>query len=274
LRAASRSGRPVAAAHARLGVRVSTVDPGACSAVMDNDGVLRDPDGRLAMGALLVVADAVLGIAIGTALPAGRRIATLRLRISMVDTAAPDDGPVIAHAGLRALSPDTGLSSGTVEDATGRLLARISTRCAELAGESLAAPEGRPYSGIRVAGGMAEAWDASVAHLDDRGAVVTGRASAELSNNGGIVQGGALGALAEFALSRTLTTASPALRTADAQDLELTYLRGVPADDAVLTCRTTVQHAGSRLAAARAELAGADGRTALLATATRYADRR
>jgi acyl-coenzyme A thioesterase PaaI-like protein len=218
--------------------------------------------------------DAVLGIAVGSALPAGRRITTLGIRVSTVRCAAPQAGDVVARAGLQALTDDSGLSSGTIEDSAGVPLAHISTRCAVLPGESGAAPEGRPFDGVTPAAAVAEAVGATVVRLDGQGAELTGRAAGAFSNTGGIVQGGALGAFAEHALSRTITAAVPALAEADAVDLELIYLRGVRSDGGKMTCRTTLQHTGRSLAVARAEVAGADGRPALLATAVRYAGRR
>jgi uncharacterized protein (TIGR00369 family) len=241
---------------------------------MAGGAVLRDAAGRLDVGAVLVLADAVLGIAIGSELPPGRRIATLSIRVSTVRCALPRDGGLVARAALRALTDDSGLSSGTIEDGEGALLARISSRCAVLPGESGAAPGEAPFAGVSVASGVAEALGATVVRLDDRGGEITGRAAWEVSNTGGFVQGGALGALAEHALSRTLTAAVPALAEADAQDLELVYLRGVRADGGPLRCRTTVQHAGGSFAVAWAEVTGADGRAALLASGTRYARRR
>jgi hypothetical protein len=58
----------------------------ACSAEMSDPSALRDPSGRLDVGALLFLSDAAPGIAIGSVLPSGRRIATLRLLVSTLDT--------------------------------------------------------------------------------------------------------------------------------------------------------------------------------------------
>jgi acyl-coenzyme A thioesterase PaaI-like protein len=274
LRSVCRSGRPVAAAHARLGVQVVEVDPGACTGRMAGGAVMVDDAGRLDLGSLLVLADAVLGIAVGSALPAGRRITTLSIRVSSVRRHLPRAGGAVARAALRALTDDSGVSSGTIEDAAGTLLARISSRCAVLPGESGAAPKEKPFAAVPLAASVAEAVGATEFRLDEQGAEVTGRATWEISNTGGIVQGGALGAFAEHAISRTLTAAVPALAAADAEDLELIYLRGVRADGGPMACRVTLQHTGGSFAVARAEVAGADGRTALLATGTRYAGRR
>jgi hypothetical protein len=104
-----------------------------------------------------VLDDAVLGIAVGSALPAGRRIATLQIRVATVRRDLPRVGGVVARAAFRALTDDSGVSSGTIEDAAGTPLARISTRCAVLPGESGVAPEQEQFAAVPVAASVAEA---------------------------------------------------------------------------------------------------------------------
>jgi acyl-coenzyme A thioesterase PaaI-like protein len=277
--------RAFAPAHARFGVLLREVWAGGCVATMPAVPAT-DAAGRFVLAGSLVLVDAVLGMAIGSALPAGSRITTLHLRVST--SGARPVGPVLtaraAGPGVRAGS-NAALSTGVVEDAEGTEIAAISTRCAVLSGTpgSLSAPA---VPALPVAESAAEALNVVVEEEVDRCTAVRGTAHPDLANNLQRVQGGVLGALAELALDRALTRAArsaagrvrpvgqvvPAPAAGDpVRDLELVYLSGVVSDGTPMWCRALVQHAGRRFATGRAELVDVAGRLAVTATATRYA---
>jgi uncharacterized protein (TIGR00369 family) len=272
LRAAARDHRPVVPAHARMNAVMAFAEVGHCGTQLHNGSLLRDAAGRLAVGALLVPVDGALSLPVMTALPLGRRGVTLHMRVSTVSTKLPATGPLLAQARLHSLTAGSGSTVGDVVDATGATIARISARCAVLDGHPRLAAERSAFTGIEPARSVTEALGITVQRLDGERAEMTARPVPELANADALLQGGALGAFAEHALSRTITAASPALAEADAQELELTFFRGVPVDGGLITCRTTVQHAGRRMAGARAEVVDQTGRTAMVATAYRYAD--
>lgn len=270
LRAAVRDRRPIVSAHARAGVLLDSVEAGYCAAQMRNGPLFRAADGRLDLAALLVLIDAAASVPVTSALPVDRRSVTLHLCVSTISTRLPGAGPLRAEGRLRSLTPQSGLTSGTVVDSAGSTIARISARCAVLAGPSRLVPVGGSWPRITVAAGMADALGITVQRADGAGAELTARAMPDLANADGVVQGGALGAFAECALSRTITAVTPALAAADAHDLELVFVRGVRADGRPISCRVDVQHAGHRLVSARAEVTDQTGRLALVATAHRY----
>ena len=268
LRYAQTTGAPFAPAHDRFGIRLTEVRPGYCAGSMPSDPFLIDPAGTLEVGGLLVLADCLLGFAIGSALGPGHRISTLHIRVSAgCGLAAP--GPVEGHARSLHIDEHTGLSSGVITDSAGGEIARISSRCAVLPramGQQWVdfTPEGHATD-------VASALGLAVESVEPSEVTVRAVAAPSLSNNGGQVQGGALGAVAELALARALNQASPSPAASAARDLEVVYLRGVPADGRTVRCRATILHAGRRFGAARAELTDDAGRLMLTATASRYA---
>ena len=110
---------------------------------------------------------------------------------------------------------------------------------------------------------------AGLGHVDTTEGVVSAIASPEFANSGGAVQGGVLAAVAAHALDAVIGGARPRLAGAPTE-LDVTFVRGVPADGAELSARAEVVHGGTRYAIARGELRDSGGRLAVLASASRW----
>lgn len=82
----------------------------------------------------------------------------------------------------------------------------------------------------------------------------------------GRVQGGAVAALAESALSAAIQTTVPAGAALAPIDLKVNYLRPLGADGRIATAHGTVVHAGRRIAVANATAMDADGKPIAVAT--------
>jgi uncharacterized protein (TIGR00369 family) len=82
----------------------------------------------------------------------------------------------------------------------------------------------------------------------------------------GRVQGGAVGLLAETALSAAIQTTLPARTAVAPIDLKVNYLRPLASDGRHATVVGTVAHAGRRIAVAHAAVHDADGKRIALAT--------
>ncbi len=83
---------------------------------------------------------------------------------------------------------------------------------------------------------------------------------------GGHVQGGAVGLLAEAALSAAIQTTVPSAAALAPIDLKINYLRPLRADGRPATARGSVIHPGRRIAVANSEVVDADGKRIAVAT--------
>jgi uncharacterized protein (TIGR00369 family) len=87
-----------------------------------------------------------------------------------------------------------------------------------------------------------------------------------LASPTGLLQGGTIAMLADFAmLAAVQTTAPPGLAFAGL-DLKVNFLRPVPPGDGLLEARAEIVHAGRTLAITRATVTNAEGKPVLLAT--------
>lgn len=238
LRAAIADPARLAPVSRAAGVRLTSVEPGEVVATMPELDVLPVP------AAVLALADFVLGAAIGTALPVGHRVGTLTLHASLLaDTVA---GPLTATGVLDHVDGGSGASHAVVRDGSGPV-ARLTCRCAVLPAPAPPRPAPPPPHGLL--------------RLHHDGDVVRAVADPALANVGSTVQGGILAAVLAVALDATGAGA----------ELDVTYLRPVPADGAEFAAGATPVHAGSRLSVGRADLHDARGRLAAVATATIWA---
>lgn len=237
LRAAITDPGRLAPASRTVGVRVTEVEPGWVVAGLPSAEVLPP------LGAALVLADFLLGAVVGTALAPGHRVSTLSLHASVFATGT---GPLTATARLVHLD-GTGVSHALVRDADGAPVVSTSSRCAVL--PSTAPPP--PAEPADVALDLRVTADGVHAVADPA-----------LTNYGSTVQGGVLATV----LAHALDAAAPGV------ELDVTYLRAVPADGTEFTARATPLHEGRRFAARRGELHDARGRLATVATASRWPD--
>ncbi|MBN9102233.1 MAG: hypothetical protein J0I49_29660 [Pseudonocardia sp.] len=257
LRAIAAAGESLAPVHSALGTVVDHAEPGHVRAHVP--GL---PMGELrGVGPIPVLADLVLSGAVSTNLPAGAFVTTLTMHVTTLGPLPPAGAPLHASGRLISADPDNAVSSAEIDDGAGRTVAVLTSRCAivgEPSRNDRPAHERRPVP-------------APFSVL----ALRAGRATADpaTANSGGAVQGGVLAAVAAHALDEAIGAVRSGLAGALC-DLEVTFVRGIPADGAHFTVRAEVLHAGSRFASARAELRDGRGRLAVVASASQWRGRR
>ncbi len=272
--------------HATFGVRALEARPGYTQFGQRMGPWLLDRAGRLCPGAFMIAADAALGSAVSTALADGLSVMSLNIHAQFVtlDPGAADDFTVQAEA--RHLGPTSGFAAGEIVDGAGRLIARLSTQCGYV---PIAEPPAIAVGPVRIGeedwtapgspGGLAAIAERQVgARLVDRGdgrITITAESGPAVRNSRGVLQGGVLGLLAEQALTACLVRSSPALVDADTMELDVSYLRGVaaeqPDDRPVIELTARAEHAGRRFGVARATCRDAAGRLVVSAVGSRYA---
>lgn len=255
-------------------------------------------DGVFLAGALAFVADGPLGAAILTAAPAGFGMSSAEMALDFVRPATTSSGAIVGRARLLHSTRTQGISELSLDDGHGRLLAHGTSRgmLVELGGWP-APPPAQPEDGSpdpferRVVGDVLDQafWDTHsgkefargfvagdylppVCHLtgiawtdcDEGTATCTLPRSMWLCNGFGILYGGAMALLADFAQNSALLTTLPAGTAYAPLDFKMNFLRPVLPDPSVLTARARVVHAGRTIALTTCELLDdADRRVAL-----------
>lgn len=235
LRAAITDPARLAPASRTVGLRLTEVEPGRVVGGLPSAGVLPP------LGGALVLADFLLGSAVGTTLAPGHRIGTLSLHASVF---APGDGPLTATARLVHLD-GTGVSEVLVAEASGAPVLSATARCAVLPAPG--PPPAAEPAAVRL----------ELRRTPDGASAV---ADPGLANYGATVQGGVLATVLAHALDAA----------AGGVELDVTFLRPVATDGTRFAARATPVHAGTRLAAGRAELRDGGGRLSAVATASRW----
>ncbi len=259
LRGIAAAGESLAPVHSALGTVIDHVEPGHVRAHVP---ALAGAELR-GVGPIPVLADLVLSGAVSTTLPAGGFVTTLTMHVATLGPMPAAGSPLHATGRLISVDPDSAVSSAEIDDGDGRTLAVMTSRCA-IVGEP--SGNGRPTYGRR-------AVPAPFAGLALRGGDgLRATAASALANSGGAVQGGVLAAVAAHALDEAIGAVRPALAGALC-DLDVTFVRGIPADGAEFTVRAEVLRAGSRFASARAEVLDAAGRLAVVASASHWRGR-
>ncbi|MEJ2871423.1 acyl-CoA thioesterase domain-containing protein [Actinomycetospora sp. OC33-EN08] len=242
---------PLAPIHAAVHARLTDVERGRCDARMPTvigDGLLES---------LLVLADFVLGVSYSSTLRAGDRIVTVRLGVQLLGR--PLSGEELRATGtLDDSRAGVGLSSATITDREGRVVARCEGRNAALtdglAGQYASTP---PTFANRPSG-----WRLLMPHRGEDptrdGTTMVAHPDPWTANAAGVVQGGALAGLAARGLSHALDVLP--------DDFSITFVRPFRPGDGAVRCRVVVEHTGRRLRVGRAELV--DDRGRLLATAS------
>ena len=257
LRAAAGGSTPLVPVAGSLGITIDSVDEGSVTArLAPAPAVLRGP------GPAFVMVDMVLSAVVSTVLPADRAISTLTMHWVGTGPFPADPGPLTADGAVVHLADDSALSTGRLTDADGRVLAVVTNRSALLPPP----PGGRRVGSTEQPDGPA---GLTALGLDGGPSHWTGVGAPALSNTTGALQGGVLAAVATHALDVAVAAARPELAGA-AFDLDVTFLRGIPADGAGFSVTAQPLHAGRRLAAARAELHDSAGRLAVAASSAHW----
>jgi acyl-coenzyme A thioesterase PaaI-like protein len=258
LRAAAAGSKPLVPVAASLGFVIDALAEGEMTARMPEppDPTLRGP------GPVLALVDMVLSASVSSALATPHAISTLTLHWSGARP-LPAGGPLISTGSVIHLDRDSALGAGRLVDGAGELIATVSFRCA-----LVPQPEHGPASDGRPAGVRPER---GVAGLHLTGGPTTWRALGVpwLGNTAGGVQGGIVAAVAAHAMDEVIARARPHLAGA-AADLDVTYLRPVPADGSAFTVEAEPLRTGMRLAAATARVLDGAGRLAVVASAAHW----
>jgi uncharacterized protein (TIGR00369 family) len=119
-----------------VGFRVAAVEVGGVTLEIDTSERHHNAVGTLHGGILCDVADAAMGLAYATTLPKGESFTTVELKINYLRPVWKSRLRVVGRVvkGGRTL----GLTEADVFDAQGRLVARASSTCMTLRGESAA----------------------------------------------------------------------------------------------------------------------------------------
>jgi uncharacterized protein (TIGR00369 family) len=135
---------PYAPIYYLAGTTLVEVAEGACTWCLPATPWLRSAAGIPTGGVLAFLADAALGGAIFTALPAGTILATSELSLNFLRPPSLDRGDIVARGSLIQAGRAVGLSQAAVEDGEGRLLAHATSRCVL---RSLGVPDAPPPDG-------------------------------------------------------------------------------------------------------------------------------
>jgi uncharacterized protein (TIGR00369 family) len=296
---------PYAPLHFLTGMDLVEVDEGTCTWRLPATPWLRSAAGIPIGGVLAFAADAALGGAIYTTLPAGTILATSELSLNFLRPPDLNAGDIEARASLIQAGRSVGLSQAAVEDASGRLLAHATSRCVlmPLGVPDAPPPDGpvpwpsydgpnpfeRPAEGqvlapdvwARMSGlDMMRGWlrrelpSAPLATLigSEPLEAEEGRFTCSIPANrwfctaGGTFYGGMVALLADHAMGGAVHTTVPAGTSWATLDLKVNFLRPVPPDGRPLEARAAVVHRGRTIAVATAEIRTAEGKTAALAT--------
>ena len=289
------------------GLEMTEYDVGSATCRLPATGWLRSPAGPIPGGVLAFASDGALATAIATALGPRRVPATSDLTMNFIRPPAADAEAILVRSQLVHEGATQALSQATVEDSSGHLLARASTRVViiDVPGPLPAPPEDpvpspeydgphpfqRPPEGEvldqevwdSVAGvDMLRGWaagtvprsalsnlmGAQVEHVDEGSVVCSMPASGWYCSMGGALYGGALAMLADYAILGAVQSVQPPGSAWATLDLNVRYLRPLTPGGRRLRARATVVHHGRRLAIVHVGIGEADERPAVLADAS------
>jgi uncharacterized protein (TIGR00369 family) len=119
-----------------IGFSVAAVEPGRVTVELEADGRFANPMGTMHGGVLCDIADAAMGMAYASRLVEGESFTTLELKVNFLKP--------VWRSRLRAVGSVTkmgrtvGLVECEVTDETGSLVAKVSSTCMTLRGETAA----------------------------------------------------------------------------------------------------------------------------------------
>ena len=307
LRHSLAAGGPLPPVHYLTGLTPTDADVGAVTFVMPATAWLRSPHGFLSGGALAVLADAALGTAVQSTLPAGGSSTTGELSMNLLRPVTADGGLLLARARTVRSGRSIAFSDAVVLDAQGRMVASASSRCHVFPPAELTATQPPPgwvepsYDGPHpferpVKGGVippdqwlqlsgAELLQAqrlgqlplppvhyltgiNVADWSPGTSVVTAPASPWFMQPRGTVHGGVICLIAEYAIAAAVQTMTEAGQGFAMLDLKTSFTRPVTPDGGQLTARGRLIHSGRTTRIGAAEVVAASGKVVACATGT------
>jgi uncharacterized protein (TIGR00369 family) len=269
-----------------LGISAPEVEPGRVRFEMPWTDWLTQEDGRPQPGMLAALADAAHSAAVHSSLPAMRVLTTSSLTLSFVAGQWGRVERVACRADVATAPGEEGtplLSSASIEDDSGRLLALSSARCVVQAlpgGTPDDRPDPSPEPGLEHPADApfrrSPAGSPPIYHLIGLRAAKRGEgeatyellASSWLAHFTGNVQGGILTALAEAACSSAAATTLEPGREHLPLDLRVDFLRPAAADGSTITARAVVVRRGQRVAFTTCDLLTTEGERVAIATAS------
>jgi uncharacterized protein (TIGR00369 family) len=296
---------PYAPIYYLAGANLVEVAEGASTWCLPATPWLRSAAGIPTGGVLAFLADAALGGAIYTALPAGTILATSELSLNFLRPPSLDRGDIVARASLIQAGRSVGLSQAAVEDGEGRLLAHATSRCVlrwlgvpdapppdgpvpwptydtpspferPAEGEVLPPETWERMSGLEMMRGwlrrdlpwapLSNLIGATPLDADEGRFSCSIPASPWFTTAGGTFYGGLLALLADHTIGGAVHTTVPAGTSWATLDLKVNFLRPVTPDGRPLEARATVVHRGRTIAVSTCEIRTAEGKTAVLAT--------
>jgi len=279
---AFRAGRAPAPPVARLtGHQIVGASVGSATYALRATDWMPGPKGVVHSGALALLADGALIASVISALPARVFCATAELSLTFLGTPPSTGGDLTAHARLLHLDAETGLAEVHVCDARNRLVAQGASRCAVFPpiddsiqllqpAEPAAADPGPtiPDPHLRTPPATDQLTSIRLLRAERGQVALTLPAGTWLGNEWGTVYGGVLALLAKSSVAAAeQTTADPGTGFAPL-DINVNFLRVVPADGRELRATGTVLHRGTRLAIANAEVLHGEHRVAVLTGTT------
>jgi uncharacterized protein (TIGR00369 family) len=231
-----------------------------------------EPGGALVPGAIAVLADSCLGMALIEGFERPTAMVTSHLHIEFMRQVRPATTVLSCGATVRYIDGSFGLTDGSIDDGLGNEVAR-----ATLGGVFVPSPD-LLSTGSDVGAQRSTATDSrfsdvdallgtDVVHLSPVEAVVEFELGVQLSNLFGNVHGGMGALMAARAIDLVVHQGTPAqeLRVAD---IRAVFPKPLPATGGRARCLVSVPHRGRRLTVARAEVHAPDGRLAIMADTT------
>src|SRR5439155_9387219 len=126
---ASKGTMPAPPIHHLTGLRPVEGDVGTATYQMPASAWWQTSAGVFSPGVMAFLADAPLGAAVSTMLPAGKVLTTSDITMNFLRPASVESGRLVGRARSIQVGRTPGLAEVTVEDGQGRVLAHGTTRC-------------------------------------------------------------------------------------------------------------------------------------------------
>jgi uncharacterized protein (TIGR00369 family) len=268
---AGRGGRPVPI-HDHAGLEVLSFAFGACEKELKVPSWLREADERPSLGAIAILADSTIGWSLASSLPADRSMVTAQLRFELARAPRPGDFTYRCRGATSFSDADVGYGRGELVDDADQPVAWATMRSAPVrlrAGEQAGVPldaviaADRPVPAASIDDALG-ARDAAAAGIHGS---VTLRCEPHLANSSGGVHGGVIALMGERAV-RLAVSGLAAPSEVRPLELDVPYVRRLPADGSMVEARAEVIQQTRRFFLVRGEVLDRDGRPAALLRAS------
>jgi acyl-coenzyme A thioesterase PaaI-like protein len=234
--------------------------------------VVCEPGGALVPGAVAVLADSCLGMALIEGFEQPTAMVTSHLHIEFMRQVPREMTDLSCAAAVRCIDGNFGLTDGSISDGSGAELAR-----ATLGGVFVTTPESAsveravdgddPIAPFTAFSDVDALLGTDVVCLSSTDAVVEFELGEHLSNLFGNVHGGMGALMGARAIDLVVHQATPSrgLRLADVRAV---FPKPIPANGGRARCIVSVPHRGRRLTVAGAEVHAPDGRLAIMVDTT------